>query len=163
VEQGRTATRQLAPSAAEDLLLNVFEKAEQEWDLLGRESAGAIAAICILRNLAAMMAKRSTGVRLGYHALEDLLVDYEACLRDGGQLRAVSTALQPLLGKPVFKFNLLEILGQPTADDVEPLVALQGPTTGAQALGAPSTTDSSPGHDVPCIRMTEPSYRIPLT
>src|SRR5262249_19283567 len=87
----------------------------------------------------------------------------EACLRDSTRLRTVSTALQPLLGNPIFKFNLLEILGQPTADEVEPLVALRGPTTGAQALAAPSPTDSSPGHDVPSIRVTEPSYRIPLT
>ena len=163
VEQGRTAARQLGPAVAEDLMLEVFEKAEREWDLLGRESAVAVAAVCLLRNLAGMVAKRSTGVRLGYHALEDLLSDYEACLRDGARLRAVSTALQPLLGNPVFKFNLLEILGQPTADEVEPLVALQGPTTGAQALAAPDTTDAAPGHDVPSIRVTEPSYRIPLT
>ncbi len=163
VEQGRTATRQHGPATAEDSLLDVFEKAEREWDLLGRESAVAVAAVCLLRNIAGMIAKRSTGVRLGYHALEDLLADYEACLRDSALLRAVSTSLQPLLGNPVFKFNLLEILGQPTADEVEPLVALQGPTTGAQALAAPSATDSSPGHDVPSIRVTEPSYRIPVT
>ena len=164
VEQGRSAARQqLGPANAEDLLLGVFEKAESEWDLLGRESAVAIAAVCLVRNLAGMMTKRSAGVRLGFHALEDLLRDYEACLRDNGRLRAVGTALQPLLGNPVFKFNLLEILGQPTADEVEPLVALQGPTTGAQALGAPGPTDTAPGHDMPSIRVTEPSYRIPLT
>lgn len=163
VEQGRAATQQHGPAAAEDSVLDVFEKAEREWDLLGRESAVAVVAVCLVRNLAGMIAKRSVGVRLGYHALEDLLADYEACLRDNARLRTVSTALQPLLGNPVFKFNLLEILGQPTADEVEPLVALQGPTTGAQALAAPSGTDSSPGHDVPLIRVTEPSYRIPLT
>lgn len=163
VEQGRTAARQPAPSLAEDMLLDIFEKAEREWDLLGRESAAAIAAVCLLRNLAAMIAKRSIGIRLGCHALEDLLVEYEACLRDNVRLRSVSAALQPLLGSPIFKFNLLEILGQPTADEIEPLVALQGPTTGAQPLAAPTGTDSTPGHDVPSIRVTEPSYRIPIT
>jgi hypothetical protein len=163
VEQGRAAARQPAPSLAEDMLLDLFERAEREWNLLGRESAVAIAAVCLLRNLAAMIAKRSIGIRLGHHALEDLLTEYEACLRDNMRLRSVSAALQPLLGNPVFKFNLLEILGQPTADELEPLVALQGPTTGAQALAAPLATHSTPGHDVPSIRVTEPSYRIPLT
>lgn len=163
VEQGRAATQRHGPAAAEDCLLDVFEKAEREWDLLGRESAVAVAAVSLLRNLAGMIAKRSTGVRLGHHALEELLRDYEACLRDSTLLRSVNTALQPLLGNPVFKFNLLEIPGQPTADEVEPLVALQGPTTGAQALAAPEPTGSSPGHDVPSVRVTEPIYRIPLT
>jgi hypothetical protein len=163
VEQGRFAAMQLGLATAEDLLLAVFERAEGEWDLLGRESAVAVAAVCLLRNIAGMMAKRSAGVRLGFHALEDLLSEYEACLRDNTRLRAVSTALQPLLGNPIFKFNLLEILGQPTADEVEPLVALQGQATGAQALAAPDATESAPGHDVPSIRVTEPSYRIPLT
>jgi hypothetical protein len=163
VEQGRTAARQPAPSSTEDLLLDVLERAEREWNLLGRESALAVAAVCLLRNLSGMIVKRSVGIRLGRHALEDLLADYEACLRDNARLRAVGIALKPLLGDPVFNFNLLEILGQPTADEVKPLVALQGPTTGAQALAAPTGTQSTPGHDVPCIRVTDPNYRIPLT
>jgi hypothetical protein len=163
VEQGRTAAQQPPPSPAENALLDIFERAEREWDLLGRESAAAVAAVCLLRNLAAMMAKRSAAIRLGHHALEDLLAEYEACLRDPVRLRAAGTALQPLLGNPVFKFNLLEILGQPTADDLEPLVALHGPTTGVQALAAPTGNDSTPGHDVPCIKVSDPSYRIPLT
>ena len=163
VEQGRSAARQFSLSAAEELLFEVFERAEGEWDLLGRESAISVAAVCLLRNIAGMLAKRSVGVRLGFHALEEMLSEYEACLRDNTRLRTVSAALLPLLGNPVFKFNLLEILGQPTADEVVPLVALQGPTTGAQALAAPEATDAAPGHDMPSIRVTEPSYRIPLT
>jgi hypothetical protein len=145
------------------LLLDVLERAEREWNLLGRESAVAIAAVCLLRNISGMIVKRSVGIRLGHHALEDLLADYQDCLRESVRLRGVGTALKPLLGDPVFSFNLLEILGQPTADEAKPPVALQGPTTGAQALTAPTGTQSTPGHDVPCIKVTDLNYRIPLT
>jgi len=80
---------------------------------------------------------------------------------DGAKLGAVRNALQPLLGDQGFKFNLVEILGQPTAEG-NPLVALQGQAPGARALTAPTATASTPGHDVPCIEVTDPSYRIPL-
>jgi hypothetical protein len=163
VVQGRAAARQPPPSPAEELLLVVLERAEGEWNLLGRESSVAVAAVCLLRNLAGMIVKRSVGIRLGHHALEELLAEYEACLRDRGRLREVATALKPLLGDPRFDFNLLEILGQPTADEAGALVALQGPATGTQAVAAPSGSQSTPGHDVPSIRVTDPKQRIPLT
>ena len=84
-----------------------------------------MAAVCLLRKIAGMVAKRSVGMRLGHHALDDLLADYEASLRDATRLAAVRTALQPLLGTTNSRFNLLEILGQPTAEK-QPLVSLQG-------------------------------------
>lgn len=162
VEQGRAAIQQASPSRAEELLLGLFEKAEQEWDLLGRESASASAAVCLIRKVAGMVAKRSVGVRQGYHALDDFLAEYEACLRDGTRLAAVRVALQPLMGDANSRFNLLEVLGQPTAEK-QPLVGLQGPPPGIRALPAPTQTASTPGHDMPCIVVTEPGYRIPLT
>lgn len=162
VEQGRTTTLQLPPARAENLLLDNFEKAEREWDLLGRESATAITVVCLLRKLAGMITKRSTGTRRGHHALEGVLAEYEACLRDPTRLSAVRSTLQPLLGDQGFKFNLVEILGQPTAER-QPLVTLQGQPPGVRALPAPSATASTPGHDVPCIVVTNPDYRIPLT
>jgi hypothetical protein len=67
-----------------------------------------------------------------------------------------------LLGDPGFTFNLVEILGQPTAEGL-PLVRLHGHTPGARVLPAPVATSTSPGHDVPCIEVTDPLYRIPLT
>lgn len=162
VEQGRSALQSSAPSAGEDLLLGLLEKAEEEWDLLGRESATAIAAVCLIRKIAGMIAKRTAGVRLGHHALDEYLADYEASLRDVARLATVRAALQPLLGDAGSRFNLLEILGQPTAEK-QPLVSLQGPAPGIRPVPAPTATESTPGHDVPCIEFTDPTYRIPLT
>lgn len=162
VEQGRSAVQQAAPAASENLLLSLLEEAEQEWDLLGRESATAIAAVCLLRKIASMIAKRSAGVRLGHHALDGLLADYAASLRDASRLATVRGALQPLLGDSGPRFNLLEILGQPT-DERQPLVSLQGRAPGIRPVQAPVATASTPGHDMPCIEFTDPTYRIPLT
>jgi hypothetical protein len=162
VEQGRASVTQPAFTPIESLLMDTFDKAEQEWNLLGRDSTTATAAVCVLRKLACMFAKRTVGIRLGHHAIEELLAEYEACLRDGQKLGAVRNALQPLLGETAFKFNLLEILGQPTAEG-PPLVALQEQPPGARPLPAPVATSSAPGHDVPCIEISDPNYRIPLT
>jgi hypothetical protein len=162
VEQGRTELQQAALARAEDMLLSLLEKAEGEWDLLGRESAVASVAVCLIRKVAGMIAKRTFGVRRGYHALDELLAEYEACLRDGTRLAAVRVALQPLMGDANSRFNLLEVLGQPTAES-QPLVGLQGPSPGIRALPAPTQTASTPGHDMPCIEVTQPGYRIPLT
>jgi hypothetical protein len=109
-----------------------------------------------------MLTKRSVGIRLGYHALDELLASYEASLRDGPRLAKVRDVLLPLLGDPGFTFNLVEIIGQPTAE-TPPLLNLQGLAPGVRVLPAPSSTNTSPGHDVPCVEVTEPNYRIPLT
>lgn len=163
VEQGRSELRrQVTPARAEDALLEHFEMAEEEWNLLGRESATAVAAVCLLRKIAGMIAKRSAGMRLGYHAMDEYLADYEASLRDPARLALVRGALQPLLGDAGPCFNLLEILGQPTAE-AQPLVSLQGRPPGIRPIPAPVATVSTPGHDVPCIEFTDPSYRVPLT
>jgi hypothetical protein len=163
VEQGRTAADQtLQLSQVENLLLDVFEKAEGEWDLLGRDSAVAIAAVCLLRKLSSMLIKRSLGIRLGYHALEDLLASYKESLRDGPRLAKIRDALLPLLGETGFTFNLVEIIGQPTAES-RPLLSLQGLPPGVRILPAPSSTSTTPGHDLPCVDVTELKYRIPLT
>jgi hypothetical protein len=163
VNQGRTTASQLlAPSAPEALLMDIFERAEGEWDVLGRQSAAAITAVCLLRKLAGMLTKRSIGIRLGHHALDELLANYEASLRDGARLARVRDTLLPLLGGPGFAFNLVEIIGQPTAES-RPLLNLQGLAPGVRVLPAPITRPSTPGHDVPCVEVSEPNYRIPLT
>ncbi|MGJ4897494.1 hypothetical protein ACQR2B_17395 [Bradyrhizobium oligotrophicum] len=165
IDQGLTATNQaLALSPAENLLLEAFDKAEREWDLLARNSTIAIAAVAFLRRLAGLLAKRSLGIRLGYHALDHLLADYEATLRDGGRLAKVREVLSPLLGDAGFSFNLVEIIGQPTAEArSQPLVSLRGLPPGIRTLPAPRSTSTTPGHDMPCVEIADLDYRIPLT
>jgi len=165
VEQGHGALRPFSPARAEDRLLYLLERAEKEWDTLGRESATATDAVCLLRWISAVIAKRSAGIRNGYHALDKYLVEYEASLRDATQLSQIRDALQPLLGETVLRFNMLEILGQPTAER-QPLVGLIRPDPGICPVPAPpgDTGDTAtPGHDVPCIEFTNLNYRIPLT
>lgn len=162
IEQGRTAMQQHSPAPIEHVLLTLLEGAEGEWDVLGRDSKAAIEAVCILRKIGGMMAKRSAGVRLGKHALDDMLADYEACLRDRTRLAGIRDALKPLLGETGFQFNLVELLGQPRAEG-QPLVSLNGPPSGVRALPAPGPLPTAPGHDVPCIEVTDLQYQIPLT
>jgi hypothetical protein len=162
VEQGIISCQAHSLPRVEEMLLYQFDRAEHEWDLLGRGSSTAVAAVCVLRKTAGMIAKRSVGSRLGYHALQEWLQDYEACLRDPARLAIVRTALQPLFGQQAFSFNLVEILGQPTAE-AQSLVSLQGPQSGIRAQPAPIGNASTPGHDVPCIEISDLDYRIPLT
>ena len=109
-----------------------------------------------------MIAKRCLGVRLGFHALDELLEEYEASLRDTTRLGRVTAALRPLMGNEGSRFNILEVLGQPTAE-VQPLVGLQGGPPGIRAVPAPLGTATRPGHDMPSIEITDLQYRIPLT
>ena len=163
VSQGRAEANSRAPlPMAEQLLFDLLEKAEVEWDVLGRQSASANSAVCLVRKIAGILGKRSVGVRLGYHALDDLLARYEKSLRDATELQRISAALRPFIADTASRFNLLEVLGQPTAE-AQPLVGLQGPAPGIRALAAPRPTATTPGHDVPCIEITDPQYRIALT
>lgn len=162
VAQGYAKAQPSLPSAIEALLFDLLGKAEEEWNLLGRESALANSSVCLLRKLAAIFAKRSVGVRSCYHALAEHLTDYEASLRDPARLATIRAALKPLLGDTGPRFNMLEILGQPTAEST-PLVSLHAPVQGMRVLPAPVATDSTPGHDVPCIAFTQPAYHVPLT
>lgn len=162
VEQGRTAMQPHAPAHIEQVLLTLLEQGEGEWNVLGRDSKAAIEAVCVIRKIGGMMTKRSVGVRLGKHALDDMLAEYEACLRDSTKLASIRDALKPLLGETSFQFNLVELLGQPRAEG-QPLVSLNGPPSGVRALPAPGPMPTVPGHDVPCIEVTDLQYRIPLT
>ncbi len=163
VAQGLAELRQHATSSqAESLAYDFLERAEEEWDVLGRDSASASAAVCFVRKAAAILAKRSVGVRLGHHALEEVLAEYEACLRDSRLLGQVAAAVKPLMGDATTRFSVLEVLGQPTAEK-QPLVGLEGPVPGIRAVPAPVGTATTPGHDVPCIEITDPRCRISLT
>lgn len=165
VAQGQIAANQaLQLSPAENILLDLFSKAESEWDLLARDTTTAVAAVGLLRRLGGILAKRSVAVRLGHHALERLLADYESVLRDGARLSKVREVLSPLLGDAGFSFNIVEIIGQPTADSrSRPLVGLQGLPPGIRTHPAPNSTSTTPGHDMPCVEIADLNYRIPLT
>jgi hypothetical protein len=162
VAQGVAAFQSFTPSTLELCWHTLLEKAEGEWDVLGVESATARAAVRVLRRLGSTLAKRSAGVRLGFHALQGYLREYESALRNPMQLQAIRAALQPLLGYENPRFNMLEILGQPTAD-TQPLVTLVAPSPGWQPVPAPEGTSHTPGHDVPCIEFKDPDYRVPLS
>lgn len=163
VAQGAADSRQhVVPSLAEQLAYAALERAEDEWDVLGRESAAAATAVCFIRKAGAVLAKRSIGVRLGYHALDEMLSEYEACLRDPVRLGAVAAAIKPLMGDATTRFSVLEVLGQPTAE-TQPLVGLEGPLPGIRAIAAPVGTETTPGHDIPSIEITEPKCRVSLT
>jgi len=162
VAQGVALFGASAPSTIELAWCELLEKAEDEWDVLGMESASAVAAVRVLRRLGSAVAKRSEGVRLGFHALREYLHEYETALRNPSQLHAIRAALQPLLGYETPRFNMLEILGQPTAD-TQPMVTLLAPSPGWRPVPAPDGTYDTPGHDVPCIEFKDPDYRVPLT
>src|SRR5207237_1307807 len=116
VELGKSRAWQPTLTKIESLLLEILDRAEHDWDLLARDTRRASVAVQLIRRIAAMVVKRSVGIRLGHHALEDYLGDYELLLRDNARLRQVSAALQPLLGENGFRFNVVESFGQPTSE-----------------------------------------------
>jgi len=79
---------------AEQSLLWFLERAEAEWDPLGRASLQAVKVSHLLRRLAATLVKRGVGVALGYHGNEKFLDEYSASLRDRQKLNRLTTNLQ---------------------------------------------------------------------
>jgi hypothetical protein len=164
IELGKAQSWQPNLTKTELLLLDILDKAEHEWDLLSRDSTRAMRSIQVLRRTAAAFVKRSVGVRSGNHAMKDYLAEYEASLRDIVKLRQATTALQPLLGKNGFRFNVVESFGQPQAEDKsERLVTLEGEKPGIVAHPAPDATPQSPSHDIPSFEISGTGYRMPLT
>lgn len=162
VDQGRHAAQVFIKSPLESKFLDIFIKAEREWKIHDRDSVIADIAVCLLRKLAAMMTKRAIGTRLGRHALDLMIADYAACIRDSNKLTAVRSSLLTLLGQQKFEFNLIELLGQPTAD-IQPVVGLIGQAPGASLKPAPNGNETTPSHDVPCVQISGIEYLIPLT
>jgi hypothetical protein len=164
IELGKSENWQPALTKAESLFLEILDAAERDWDLLSRDITRAVRVIQVLRRTAAVFVKRSIGVRLGHHAMEHYLKDYEASLRDTPKLRQATTALQPLLGDNGFRFNVVESFGQPQAEgSTETLVVLEAEKPGVVAHPAPTATPNSPGHDIPSFEITGTGYRMPLT
>lgn len=149
------------PGETERLFLQLVARAEQEWDAVNRESAQASDATRFLKRLASTVAKRSVGARLGFHADERYLNDYEQAIRDVEALDTLLDALQVLLGGDGFRFNALETFGQPWSE-ADWLVHLQGSRVPVEPITpAPGIGGTFPAHDLPAIRML--GYAVPLT
>jgi hypothetical protein len=163
VSVGKNVPRHPALAAAELRFLECLEEAEEEWNLLGRDSAIATKFVHIIRRLACILVKRSLGVRRGHHAFETELEKFAATIRDQQSLNLLKDSLQQILGKDRFRFNLVESYGQPAAEE-DRLVILDGPKPGLRTFTAPNPSPESPAHDVPCFSIGGGSaYRIPIT
>jgi hypothetical protein len=164
IELGKAENWQPQLTKAELLFLDIFDVAEHDWDPLSRDSVRAMRVVQLLRRTAAIVVKRSIGVRRGNHNLEEYLADYEVSLRDIAKLRQTTAVLQTLLGENGFRFNVVESFGQPQAEGAsESLVTFVGEKPGIVPHPAPSPTPESPGHDIPSFEITGTGYRMPLT
>lgn len=150
----------LAP--VETLFLGILEAAEAEWNLLGRTAPQGSLVIYLLRRFASTISKRSVGVRLGHHANEEYLKDFEASLRDTRKLNKIKDVLQQLLGEDGLKFNMLESFGQPRGE-LDQMVVLESDRAGLRSYAAPTGTARTPAHDVPCFEIRNTNYRMPIT
>lgn len=160
---GNDVPRDPALAAPEVRYLECLKEAEGEWDLLGRDSAVATKFVHLLRRVACILVKRSVGVRLGHHAFEADLEEFSATLRNQQKLNLLKDALQEILGKDRFRFNLVESYGQPAAEE-DKLVVLDGPKPGLRTYIAPSPSPTAPAHDVPSFTIgSNLTYRIPIT
>jgi hypothetical protein len=162
IELGNVNPRISSLAGAERSLLWFLERAEAEWDRLGRASLQAARVSHLLRRLAATLVKRAVGVALGHHANEEFLDEYAASLQNRQKLNRLTTSLQSLLRTANFQFDIVETFGQPQAERPSNL-RLIGPQAGLRAEMAPSPTATSPGHDVPCFEITDMNYRVPIT
>ncbi|WP_124681845.1 hypothetical protein [Candidatus Viridilinea mediisalina] len=162
IEQGNNTPFSISLAPVEILFLGILRAAEAEWNLLGRSAPHASRIIYLLRRLASTICKRSVGVRLGHHANEDYLKDFEDSLRDTRKLNEIKDTLQQLLGRDGLKFNMLESFGQPQGEQ-DRLVVLEGSPAGLRPYGAPIGSDTTPAHDVPCFEISNTRYRMPIT
>jgi hypothetical protein len=163
VPLGNGVPRNPPLTMAEQRFLQCLEHAESEWDLLGRDSAVATRFVHLLRAAASIVVKRSLAARLGHHAFESELQEFASTIRDIHKLNLLKDALQQILGKDRFRFNLVESYGQPAAEE-DKLIVLDGPKPGLRTYVAPSPSTSAPAHDVPCFSIGSGSaYRIPIT
>jgi hypothetical protein len=168
IDVGNDVPRIPALALCERRYLECLKEAEKEWDLLGRDSSVALAFVHLLRRAACILVKRSMGVRLGNHAFEAELEEFSATIRNPTKLRLLKDALQQILGKDRFRFNLVESYGQPAAEEEDKLVILDGPRPGLQTYAAPGVApgqdQTSPSHDVPSFAIgNDMNYRIPIT
>jgi len=169
VQQGNSKQSDHDLFETERILLATLEDAEKEWniDLLGRNAFQALKIVAYLRMQAALLVKRSVGVRLGFHASEDYLEEYAQSIHDRGQLQKIIQPLKKLLGEDKFRFNVLESFGQPQAENrqfvSEEIVSLVDDIPGILVYPAPLGTGKAPQHDVPFFTIKGNGYPVPLT
>lgn len=169
VQQGNSKQADQGLFEIEKIFLTALEKAEQEWniDLLGRNAFQALKIIAYLRMQAALLVKRSVGVRQGFHTNEDYLEEYARSIHDRGQLQKIIQPLKKLLGEDKFRFNILESFGQPQAENgqfaSEEIVSLVDDIPGILVFPAPLGTSKAPQHDVPFFTIKGNGYPVPLT
>jgi hypothetical protein len=151
-------------SRCEEILFGLGADAAEEWDILSSRSRVMGKAIPFLKALLSALAKRSVGVRLGHHANELYLSEYEVAIRNEVALRAIQQQASDLLGRDRFAFNLLAGLGQPQSER-EWHVVLKGDRVRVRPIEpAPTPSPKRPGHDYPLIRIGQPvAGVIPLT
>lgn len=136
-----------------------FAARADELDILGRDSGQVAAAQRFIRVLCSSFAKRSVGVRLGFHADDEYVAEYERSIRNPVKLRELSTSLRTLLGEGGFQFNALESFGQPRLKKWP--VSLEGAPAQVFIQPAPLASVGAPTHDLPAIRIS--GHAIPLT
>ena len=146
----------------ESLLMDMIIEAELEWDVMGRDHKDAIRAVGTFRQIGAILAKRSIGIRSGITSLGDIIADYENSIRDKSKLSVIRESLLQLLGENHFKFNLIETYGQPRGE-TSPAISLESDRPRVRTFAAPDPNDSTPGHDMPSVRVGDLDSRIPLT
>jgi hypothetical protein len=167
IELGNATGYPPSLSLLENRFLKLLEQAEAEWgkELLGRRSFQAFHVVHLLRKLACTTVKRSVGVRLGHHAYEEYLAEFEVLIRDTQKLTRIKDTLQSLLGERELAFNVLESFGQPQTEEAKELeeqIALKSVRTGIRTTQAPPIAGPLPAHDVPFFEIGS-DYRVPIT
>ncbi len=151
-------------AGAERKLFELGVRAVDEWDILSVRSRATGTAVPFIKTLLSALAKRSVGVRLGHHADEQYLKDYENSIHDATALRSIHQHAVEMLGRTGFAFNALAGLGQPQ-NEREWLVVLEGNRVRIRQIEpAPASSSTRPGHDFPSIHIGDPVEGvIPLT
>jgi hypothetical protein len=149
-------------AAAEDRVLACLVAAEEECDQLSpHQPAKALAGETFLRRVAATIAKRSVGVRLGRHANEELLAEYASTIRDQERLAELQIRLRDLITGQQFRANALGAFGQPESSESNLVVLVSNPVRLFPIRPAPDPQPQLPAHDLPAIPVADGS--IPLT
>ena len=151
-------------SLLEARYLDLLASAESEWDLTQLNTTQVFGVMRLVRRLAASVRKKSEGVRLGHHAEEDFLKDFEDAIRNRAKLRQLKDSLEQLLGTNGFQFNAVESFGQPRSDRGW-TARWDGGDVPLQVFEAPSATDRAPAHDLACfaLKCGNMQYRMPIT
>lgn len=149
-------------SVVEKEVVNWIETAELECEGLqmSRDSKKADSAVRYFRIVAANLAKRSIGVRLGAIANDQYLTEYETTIRDRRRLFSLQGLLRQLLGGDRFTFGGLTGIGEALTGDESITLVADGLQVG-QIATAPDPSPLQPAHDVPVVTIA--GHNVPLT